>query len=151
MRFIGSWERKLEINRILLLAGLGVSLSACSQVNEFCTGASGAPIVGEICAPASIASAAKDFATGRGGDEAPPAPKSFHVSKLVMKDFGDNSDVMAFVMDSQDKYKAGDYGVASDEQKKAGIGRYQSDQLGKTIIIRDLEKAWNVAYESESN
>ena len=136
-----------------VMACIAFNLTACAETQEFCIAGNAAPGLGVPCAVAGIVKFSKDYAQANSSNNDPalPAPKTFQVSKLVMKDFGDNSDVMAFVMDSQDKYKTGDYGMASEEQKKTGVGRYRSDQLGKTIVIKDSGKAWNVAYESECN
>ena len=142
----------MKFTNFAAMACIAFTLTACAETQEFCVAGTAAPGLGVPCAVAGIVKFSKDYAQASSSNNDPtqPALKTFQVSKLLMKDFGDNSDVMSFVMDSQDKYKAGDYGMASDEQKKAKIGRYRSDQLGKTIVIRDSDKAWNVAYESES-
>lgn len=133
-------------------------MSACSSMSDACrgaavTGGTNVPIVGSVvtlsCAANAAAVIGTDVAHRTGGDPAPPPPKSFQSSKLVVKDLSDNGDVMQFVIDSQDKYRAGDFGDATEIQKKEAIGRYASASLGKTILIKENEKAWNVYYESE--
>ena len=139
----------IAINCVTLLFG-------CSSADRssLCAGSSiGGASLGVLnpfaapCAVSNIVDLSVNIANSGSKNDQTSQTKTFQPTKEVMKDFGDNPDVMQFVLDSQDKYKAGDFGTASDDQKIQLIGSYKSPQLGKTITIKDTGKSFEVAYE----
>jgi hypothetical protein len=136
---------------VLILVGVA-GLCGCSDISYFTTGATIAGannplgVVNTVNTAVLVGNKAVNW-LAKDKTPAPEAPKSFQPNPYVLKDFTDNVDVMQFVMDSQDKYKGGDYGAATDEQKKASVGRYISVPLGKTLVINDAQKFYRVAYE----
>ncbi len=78
-----------------------------------------------------------------------PSIKVFRPSKVVEMELNESNEVLDFVLNSQDRYKAGDYGDSTSEQKEQKIGHYVSTKLAKTLIIADAKDHFFYKYENE--
>lgn len=137
------------------IAALLVCMAGCSTTDRsnFCTGTTVGAMGGfNPFAIPCIANTAVDVGTDvvskLSADTVPP-PKSFRPSNILMKELSDSPDLLMFVLESQDKYKAANYGTANEAQKNEAIGRYVSEPLKKSIIIYDDKDTFRVLYESE--
>lgn len=147
-------EMKAAKNKVIVISLVAMLTTGCAEAQKACVGGLGAiPGISVLCAANGAAvfgqDIARDAQSGSDLGSIPPL-KPFQVAQRLEIDCNNNSEVRAFVMDSQKKYQAGNGGLATGDEKKAAIGRYTSEKLGKTIIIKDVGKVWNVAYAEES-
>lgn len=85
----------------------------------------------------------------RSGSSSESEFKTFRSTKAVSDEMSNSGDLMQFVLDSQDRYKTADYGDATNEKKQLAIGHYVSPKLGRSIVIVDSEKMFQVMFENE--
>lgn len=84
--------------------------------------------------------------------------KQFVMSDRLSTEFGSDGDTLAFVLDSQERFKRGDWGEISPEQAeinkvanagKGSMGRYTS--FGRpALIIVDSGEAYHSRFEGEA-
>jgi len=132
--------------------------TGCSTMSDFCTGTAttqaalgGYNIFAIPCVANDVAYIGGNMISlaGSSSSGGESQYKTFRSSKAVYDDMSNSGDVMQFILDSQDRYKALDYGDATSEQKQHTVGRYVSDKLGKSIVIVDAQKMFLVMFEKE--
>lgn len=142
----------------MLAISAAVCSSGCSTMSDFCTGTAttqaalgGYNIFAIPCVANDVAYIGGNMISlaGSSSSGGESQYKTFRSSKAVYDDMSNSGDVMQFILDSQDRYKALDYGEATIEQKQHTVGRYVSDKLGKSIVIVDAQKMFLVMFEKE--
>lgn len=121
----------------------------------------GVPGVGLIGAAASIvdlgATVINSSFSGISKEES-SGGKQFVMSERLSTEFGNDGDTLAFVLDSQERFKRGDWGEISPEQAeinkaanagKGSIGRYTSSGRPALIIV-DSGEVYHSGFEDEA-
>ena len=149
----------MRLPNLLAFCGIILCCCGCQTVGEFCPGSAVGSaltnmpmgfILSTVCIANNTVYIGGDLIrlAGTPGDYNPKY-KTFRASEPVNADMSVNSDTLQFVIDSQEKYKVADYGIASSDDKTNAVGRYKSEKLRKTLVIIDAKKMFIVMYDSE--
>lgn len=135
-----------------MLMGCASGTSVCDHTSWSYAIVNGIPVVGTgvgaTCLGSDIVSDAGRAISGinKSREEAAMA-KTFRSSPSVESDITNTPGTLDYVMTVQEKYRAADYGIATEAEKSSLTGRYS---LGnKVFVIHDTEKYWLVAYDGE--
>lgn len=159
----------MKLFRIILILA-AISVAGCAGRNSTTGNVStalmldslaGVPGVGLIGAAASMVDlgatilSSSSSGTPEGGSS---GGKQFVMSELLAKEFSDNGNILAFVLDSQERFKRGDWGEISPEQAlineaanggKGSTGRYTLSGIPALIIV-DSGEIYNSRFEDEA-
>jgi hypothetical protein len=144
-------------NRLLIITIVSL-LSGCASFDEYCTGAAvGGAVVGGInplglpCTAYNVIKIGKGIGGMISGPDSPQVAneKTFEVTPKLNDAMASDPKLVEFVLQCQVRYKAKDYGAASDELKGWQVGRYEPPNSGKPILIADKVTRWRVSYEGE--
>lgn len=128
-------------------------LTSCSAVDRqnFCTGTTIGSAGGwNPFAIPCIANTAVEMASNMTTSEsssgvANERPQAFKASDAVNKQISANTEFMQFVLDSQSRYRSGDYG----DSKQDRVGLYASAVPETSIVIFDNFDEWAVFFQRE--
>jgi hypothetical protein len=155
--------KKVAMNRIIYVI-MALSLAGCSTVcpeglkfgpyGAFCAPYEGYKFVKEInndLQPGGFLNP-----NGKLGEESENRSKQFILSEKIRIDFSNDGEFMSFVMSCQNRFKAGDWGNVSQEEKqknevgkKGSIGKYVAPN-GRIVFVEDKGSEYSIFYEDEN-